>query len=253
MPSTTEGFKRSTRVARGDVIGAKFFTVIGSRFNLPIFTDNFIWIGPNNIDFTFTDPFTDRINIISSDNILDVGIQIFIEGLDENWEEVTQIISLNGRNKVALTTELIRVNSAFALQNLNGDVYIYEDGIITNGIPNDLTTVKGYIEFEHNRMFSTVYTTPFNKEANVTNLIMIGKPSAQCCISLSPYFQTYNGAKTKFAFYPVVNEGSTALVLEPKTYQNISPKTDTFVTAFVDTPKGGVTAIVEFEIFPIKS
>jgi len=56
----------------------------------------------------------------------------------------TQVITLNGQTKTALTTPLSRVSriaNTGSITATAGDVYVYEDGAVTNGIPDDLGTV----------------------------------------------------------------------------------------------------------------
>lgn len=58
---------------------------------------------------------------------------------------VVENITLNGQTKTALTTPLARVtriaNVATPSTATAGDVYVYEDGAVTGGIPDDLNTV----------------------------------------------------------------------------------------------------------------
>ena len=57
---------------------------------------------------------------------------------------VAQNITLDGQTKTALTTPLARVTRIANVADTTetaGDVYIYEDGAVTGGIPNDLGTV----------------------------------------------------------------------------------------------------------------
>jgi len=56
-----------------------------------------------------------------------------------------QNITLNGQTKTALTTPLARVtriaNVTVGQSSTAGDVYIYEDGTVSGGIPTNLATV----------------------------------------------------------------------------------------------------------------
>lgn len=57
---------------------------------------------------------------------------------------VAQDITLVGQAKTALATPLARVTRIANISSSTataGDVYIYEDGVVTGGIPNDLNTV----------------------------------------------------------------------------------------------------------------
>jgi len=81
-----------------------------------------IWGGGGTYNFSTT---ADIVSIASND-AADTQ-PILIDGLDEDYNEVRQIITLNGTTRVALTTPLIRVQLAqnFGSTNLAGEVFIY--------------------------------------------------------------------------------------------------------------------------------
>ena len=90
---------------------------------------------------------TNSITHFSSDNAADTQV-LRVEGMTISGSDLSfavQTITLNGQTKTALTTPLSRVtriaNVALGQSPTLGDVYIYEDGAVTGGIPNDLTTV----------------------------------------------------------------------------------------------------------------
>lgn len=107
---------------------------------------------------------TAAIDSISSNNALDTQV-IKLQGLDENYELVTQEATLNGQTRVALTTPLRRV---FRLKNdgltdLNGYVYVYENTALTAGVPTDTTKVRAVIQNGFNQTLMAVYTIPAGK------------------------------------------------------------------------------------------
>lgn len=106
------------------------------------------------------------IDSISSSNAGD-SVIVTVIGLDANLLEVSQDVTLNGQNRVALSTPLLRVNRAFNANGADflGNVYIYEDTPITLGVPNDVTKVRGYISIKGQQTLQAVYTVPADKTA----------------------------------------------------------------------------------------
>lgn len=88
-------------------------------------------------------------HIISSDANDDQDVRIeyhTISGSDLTFG--VQTATLNGQTAVALTTpcaRMSRINNTSATE-LAGDIYAYEGGATTNGVPNDLTTVHARID-----------------------------------------------------------------------------------------------------------
>lgn len=96
-------------------------------------------------------PTTNAIDTISSTNAADTQV-IRIEGMVLNGDSTisftVQTATLNGQNKVTLGTPLFRAtrmsnNSDTATA---GSVYIYQDGTVTGGIPDDLNDWHGTMD-----------------------------------------------------------------------------------------------------------
>jgi hypothetical protein len=249
MPTTIQDIERSGLLARNQIRGVRTILFFGNRFDLPAFSRILIWDGPG--DYIFTDPALARINRISSDDVLDVGIQVQINGLDENWKESVQIATLDGQNKVNLNPELIRLNSAIAQQNLNGDVYIYEEGPITLGIPDDLSTTKGFIEQSRNVTKMAVYSVPSSHVYNFKSSIYGVAPSMSCCLTFENRAKFFNGADTNNFEFPLISGGTTFYQYRAETSSSFPEKTDIYGLVRSTTPGSSVSIIAEGELIRV--
>lgn len=247
MANTTESLDRLGRIATNQIRGVKNIPVVSERYDLTAFTEQTLWIGPVE-NYTFTDPSSARINRISSSSALDVGIQIFVNGLDENWQEVTQVVTLNGQNKVDLNPELIRIQPGCqAFQDLNGDVYIYEDGTITNGIPDNLNTVKGYIESDQNIMKGIIYSVPVGHIAFPRGFDFGSIPSATCCLRFINFANYFSGVTQRAYSTPLIAGGTTFINVFPEAVYPFPQKTDLQTKVRPSTPGSAGTIVATFE------
>ena len=128
----------------GDVVqtGRKSLFKFGEHANLGTTSTTINYLGIDPVR-----PSTNSITHFSSDDAADTQV-LRVEGMTISGSDLTfsvQNITLNGQTKTALTTPLARVTRIANVQvgqtATLGDVYIYEDGAVTGGIPNDLTTV----------------------------------------------------------------------------------------------------------------
>jgi hypothetical protein len=130
-----------------------------------------IWDGANDggIDeMSYTYSATAAIDTISSSNNGDTQ-DIEIQGLDSNYDLVTQTVTLTGQTQATLGTSLIRVFRAknVGSTNLAGDVYIFEQTADAggDGIPDDTTKIRAVIYAANNQTEMAIYTVPDGKSA----------------------------------------------------------------------------------------
>lgn len=123
-----------------------------------------------DIGSLYTYSTTADIDSISSESASDTH-DIFIRGMDINYEVVDQTVTLNGQNRVALTTPLLRTN--FARNDTGtatlGRIHVYVNTAISAGIPTDITKRRLLIHFENSvsneRSTGSVHTIPASKTA----------------------------------------------------------------------------------------
>jgi hypothetical protein len=126
-----------------------------------------IWDGANDgvLDqMTYSYSSAPSINSVSSDNAGDTQ-DIEIQGLDENYDLLTQTVTLSGQSLVSIPTAYLRV---FRMKNvgttdLAGNAYCYENTAITAGVPDDSSLVRAVINDGNNQTLMAIYTIPNGK------------------------------------------------------------------------------------------
>lgn len=122
---------------------------------LPTATTSFktVWDGDNV--YTYPSAAT-TMNVVSSAGASDDGIDITIQGLDANYDEVTETVTLGGDSAggTATTTEFLRVFRAFVANgtDITGTVSIQQDG-----------TAYAKILPDYQQTLMAVYTIPRGK------------------------------------------------------------------------------------------
>jgi len=153
-------------IGAGSIAGYGFVEKVGRSGNVSIMAPPVdIWERATVYEFSTTAD----IDAISSSDVTDEQA-VLIVGLDTNFDEVSQTATLDGQNKIELATPLIRV---FRVTNQNstdfvGTIYVYVDGNITAGVPDDLTTVRAQINIGFNRTLMAIHTIPNNKTGYLT-------------------------------------------------------------------------------------
>lgn len=153
-------------IAMGDVIGRSPYHKFGKA---PDFdpTDGFVTVwdgaedGSAHEQMLYQYSTTADIDSVSSSDAGD-AVSMTVEGLDANWEYVTQSVTLNGQTRVALSTDLVR---SFRMENtgstdLAGTAYCYVNSSITLGVPDDSTQIRAIIDNGNNKTLMSLYTVP---------------------------------------------------------------------------------------------
>ncbi len=149
------------QVARGQIQGHRNVTVFG--FNPDVDTTQVsVWPLPSLITF----PASAIQMTVSSTNANDTSAgtgarTVVVQGLDANYNEVTETVTLNGQTAVTMTASLLRVNYAYVAtagsgNSAAGDIYI-GTGTVTAGVP---ATVYDIIKFDYNNTTTGSYTIP---------------------------------------------------------------------------------------------
>ena len=120
-PSPTSNFLFD--IARGNMVGATpvnifgFNTVVGTTYET-LWNDGGAYVFPTEAK---------SMTIVSS--AADT-MPVLINGLDSNYREVTQVVTLTGTTPVAIPKQILRINSALILSGSNvGNITIASGGV----------------------------------------------------------------------------------------------------------------------------
>jgi hypothetical protein len=197
---------------------------------------------------------TNSITHVSSSSISDNQIlRIESHTVDANgdFDFVVQFVTLNGRNKVALTTPVARVSSAsnFNSHDLIGTVYVYQDTTITNGVPTDLSKVHITIPAGNNQSFKAA--TTFDRETFGILTQGFGSVGNRQTANVEFEFEVRPKGKIFQSGAAIVAgsaSSSFSLNLDPALV--IPPNSDIRVIAISD--KAGAEASVNFNLYMAK-
>ena len=150
-------------VAKGDVSGHSLVFKYGRNDDIDTTTNpEDVW----TYGGLYTYNNTPSIQYISSDNPADLGQVITVEGLDENYNQLSVDVILNGQNQTQIGTgeTFVRVFRAFNAgpTQFVGNVLIYDDtnGGVVGGIPTVLTSIKAEVRADDQQTYMALYTVP---------------------------------------------------------------------------------------------
>lgn len=147
-----------------------FYTV--NKFGRAPDVDGAVDIWDINQDYTFLA--VASTIYVSSSSASDTAITVTVQGLDADWNHISQDATCNGFAFVPLALPMIRVYRAFVSGAATpvGDIYISSDNTDAggNGIPDTLSTVKALINTPVNQTLMCIYTVPAGYSAYVLQL-----------------------------------------------------------------------------------
>lgn len=223
----------------------------GENYTLPNGSQIAVWISPTHglnpsgQDYTWTT--TGSITQISSSSASDTGY-VLIRGLRyPDWvcEEFT--VQLQGQTKVALPTALVRINSCVSLANLVGNVYVYEDGDITNGEPDDLDDVRAFIHPDYNVFYFSGYSVPADHITFIRSLVVTSRLPATGTLYVI-FRSRMNGVDYTNQRLSFQQNGDSIITL-PVNFAPMPAMSDFWVEALAPSVNAGVAVNVQLEEF----
>lgn len=163
------------QVSRGQIMGHRSVVVFGYNPDLDQ-TEETVW--PNG--GIITHPATATVMKVSSDNVNDTAAgtgarTIVISGLDANYNEISETVTLNGQTPVNTTKLFLRINDMYVATagsglTSAGTIYV-GDGVVTLGVP---ATLYDLMYVGYNKRTTGHYTIP----AGYTGYMVAGSLSA---------------------------------------------------------------------------
>lgn len=149
------------QVSRGQIAFHRNVTVFG--FNADVDTTQVsVWPLPSLITFPAAAIQMTVSSSSANDTAAGTGARtVVVQGLDANYNEVTEIVTMNGQTAVTMTASLLRVNYAYVAtagsgNSAAGNIYI-GTGTVTSGVP---ATVYDIIKLDYNNTTTGSYTIP---------------------------------------------------------------------------------------------
>jgi len=110
---------------------------------------------------------------------------VFVAGVDANYNEISEIVTLNGQTAVLTAQAFFHINNAYVATagsglSAAGDIY-FGTGTVTAGVP---ATVYDLIKFDYNQRITGSYTVPAGHTAYVSQgLFSAGQPGGSAQVS----------------------------------------------------------------------
>lgn len=157
------------QVARGQIQGHRSVVVFG--FNPDVDTSQVsVWPLPSLITFPSAALQMTVSSTSANDTSAGTGARtVVVQGLDANYNEVSETVTLNGQTAVTMTTSMLRINYASVAtagsgNGAAGDIYI-GTGTVTAGVP---ATAYDIIKFDYNTTITGSFTIPAGYTAYVS-------------------------------------------------------------------------------------
>jgi hypothetical protein len=173
---------------------------------------------------------------------------VYVEGLDANHEEISEIVTLSGQTAVLTAQSFLHINNAYVATagsglSAAGDIY-FGDGVVTAGVP---ATVYDLIKFDYNQRITGSYTVPAGFTAYVAQgLFSAGQPGgsaqvagrlltvAQDGIRRTAAITTVNNGTADYAFeYPIRIPEKTTLEATAQGSSNNNEASSLFILLLV--------------------
>ncbi len=152
----------------------------------------------------------------ANDNSSGTGARtVFLEGLDANYREISETVTLNGQTAVLTSNSYLHINNAYVATagsglSAVGDIY-FGDGVVTAGVP---ATVYDLIKFDYNSRITGSYTIPAGYTGYVSQgLFSAGQPGGSAQVQGRLMTIGTDGIRRTIAI-TTVNNGTADYVFE---------------------------------------
>lgn len=194
-------------VARGNVTGFTSREVQG--FNAAVAETEDVW-GQGG---TITQVSTAALLYVSSSAAADTAITVTVTGLDENYDEITEVFvtdGVSGRTRVTGTKAFLRVNNVELSAGGAGKIYVFYLSAVTNGVPDTASKIQATVAVGSLRSADAIYTVPRNKNLYLTSVRYQSAGSTTTHdVILTIIRKLYGGSEVSVKGVMYVDEGTT--------------------------------------------
>jgi len=231
-------------VARGNINGVSSVNKFSSNPSVGTTFEDLWDLGGDYVFLPIGQPKT--LNVTSSSALDTFGSggtwNVNIIGLDENYNEYSEIINLNGQSPNTTTGQFIRVFEAIVITTGNGnnagDIYLSYDTGFTAGVPTNLSKVLAMIQTGHGQTLMSQYTIPSGKEGYI--LRGYATSAGNKNVQVQSFRRPYNSSKNVRFDFDLLNGNLNYEFSIPS--GPIEEKTDIFIRAKGDTGTTRVSA-----------
>ena len=157
------------QVAKGNISGTVSLYKFGVNPDVNG-TEEDIWSVGGTYSFA-TNASTRIVNSSSGNDINSSGTgahQVFVQGLDENWDLASETVNLNGTNNVTTSNQYRRVFRAYVVSAGSGGTAAGTISIRQTGGG----TIMAQIPVGENQTLMSIYTVPAGKTLYITNVTL---------------------------------------------------------------------------------
>lgn len=222
-------------VSRGNVKGQSHINKFGANYDTGTSYET-LWDYGGDYNWLENPVYLQISSSDVDDTTGDTGARtVIVKGLDENWEEYSETVTLNGQSTVNTTGQFIRVfrmliDESGSTQTNEGNIYASTGGVAGSGVPSDATQVYAQITAGNGQTLMALYTIPANKEAYLLKGFATSDGTKN--VNIQYFNRPFNRSKNvKFDF----DMKTTSFIYEFGVPSGAIPeKTDLWVQAKVD-------------------
>lgn len=209
-----------TAVSLGLIDGVNRVAALGNRAGINTGVPEDVWT--NGGDYPWMSAAT-ALEIVS-DNAADASAgtgarTVLVAGLDANFRQVSQTLTMNGTTAVAIPTSLIRINAARVIASGSGKTNTGTLLIRDAGAG----TTRGVISAGIGITRQSIYTVPDNHTLAIHSFVFgINRPTATRDASIATFIQSSNGTvilplELSVAANPYLHDGVPGVMVQSRT------------------------------------
>ena len=196
-------YDEGLNIARGLVRGAYSVNKFGYNPSIPSNAFETVWDGSNLYPYIST---AGTATVTSDDTASDNGGTVLVSGLDADYNEINETITLNGQTAVNTTKEYLRINRMIVRSagsgGANAGVIYAGTGTVTTGVPaNVYASVNGVTGA--NQSLMALWTVPAGYTAyllqyDISNGTTSNTPAVcKLVLAVRPYGEVFQSKDVK--------------------------------------------------------